>query len=194
MAVTPSTMLPLGTPLPPIVLRDLGGAPQPLDARGPRGLLVMFVSVHCPFVVHVRPALGPLADDLAALGIACVGVHSNDVAAYPADAADAVAALAAALGWRFPQRMDSDQEAARALSAACTPDFFLFDADGRLVYRGQLDDSRPGRGTPTAADVRDAAARLVAGDPPRAEQRPSQGCNIKWKPGNAPPPTGWLAR
>lgn len=190
MALTPSTMLPLGTALPDVALPDVHGGVHRLHDLGERGLLVLFLSVHCPYVIHVRGALGPLAAALAEQGIATVGVHSNDIASYPADAPDQVAKLAAREGWGFPQLVDADQSFARSLSAACTPDAFLFDGAGALVYRGQLDDSRPGRGQASGESVRRAAERLAAGLGPLGDQRPSTGCNIKWKAGAGP--SGWV--
>lgn len=193
MSLTPSTMLPLGTELPDLRLRNVHGTERRLRDLGDHGLLVLFLSNHCPYVVHVRPILRDLARSLASQGVATVGIHSNDVDAYPTDAPDRVKALAEELDWTFPQLVDADQQAAHAFTAACTPDTFLFDNNRRLVYRGQLDGSRPGRGTPTGEDVRAAVDRLLADEPPLDPQAPSTGCNIKWKPGTKID-TGWTFR
>jgi len=187
MAATPSTMVPLGTDAPHFSLPDFSGTPVSLaDLTGP-GLLVVFLSNHCPFVQHVADGLGALARDLASQGIAVVGIGANDVGGYPDDRPELMGKMAEAHHWRFPYLYDETQEVAKAYRAACTPDFFLFDGDRRLVYRGQMDGSRPGNGVPvTGADLRAAAAALLAGAPPPADQIPSMGCNIKWKPGNEP--------
>jgi hypothetical protein len=135
----------------------------------------------------VAGELAALSRDLPAQGVAMVAISSNDVAAYPADSPEAMAAEAARQGWAFPYLYDETQEVAQAYRAACTPDFFLFDGDRRLVYRGQLDASRPGNGLPvTGADLRAAVDAVLAGRPVAEDQRPSLGCNIKWKPGNEP--------
>ena len=190
MTRTPSTMLGLGTPAPEFRLPDAsaGGKEVGLDdfAAAP-ALLVVFLCNHCPFVQHVAGELAALSRDLPAMGAAMVGISSNDAAAYPADGPDAMAAEAARQGWAFPYLYDETQTVARAYLAACTPDFFLFDGDRKLVYRGQLDASRPGNGLPvTAADLRAAVDAVLAGRPVDPDQRPSLGCNIKWKPGNEP--------
>ena len=195
MTRTPSTMLGLGTPAPDFRLPDTtaGGKEVALDdlAAAP-ALLVAFICNHCPFVQHVAGELAALSRDLPARGVAMVAISSNDVAAYPADSPEAMAAEAARQGWAFPYLYDETQAVATAYRAACTPDFFLFDAvtpgDGRrLVYRGQLDASRPGNGLPvTGADLRAAVDAVLAGRPVPEDQRPSLGCNIKWKPGNEP--------
>ncbi|HYT40028.1 MAG TPA: thioredoxin family protein [Acidimicrobiia bacterium] len=183
-------MLGLGTPAPEFRLPDAsaGGKEVGLDdfAAAP-ALLVVFLCNHCPFVQHVAGELAALSRDLPAMGAAMVGISSNDVAAYPADSPEAMAAEAARQGWAFPYLYDETQTVARAYLAACTPDFFLFDGDRKLVYRGQLDASRPGNGLPvTAADLRAAVDAVLAGRPVDPDQRPSLGCNIKWKPGNEP--------
>jgi len=187
---TPSTMLGLGTVAPGFRLPDAsaGGKDVGLDdfAAAP-ALLVVFLCNHCPFVQHAAGELAALSRDLPAMGAAMVGISSNDVAAYPADGPDAMAAEAARQGWAFPYLYDETQAVARAYRAACTPDFFLFDGGRRLVYRGQLDPSRPGNGLPvTGADLRAAVDAVLAGRPVPEDQRPSLGCNIKWKPGNEP--------
>lgn len=185
MAETPSSMLPLGTPLPSLRLADpvTGAAVDPADlARGKQGLLVAFLCNHCPFVKHIRGALVRLAHGALDRGLAVVAVNSNDAAAYPEDGPAEMARLAAAEGWRFPFLFDETQDAARALQAACTPDLFLFDAGLRLAYRGQFDDSRPGNGRPvTGASLQAAVDAVLAGRPPTADQRPSIGCSIKWR-------------
>jgi peroxiredoxin len=188
-------MLTLGTPAPDFRLPDTtaGGKEVALeDFEAAPALLVAFICNHCPFVQHVAGELAALSRDLPAQGVAMVAISSNDVAAYPADSPDAMAAEAARQGWAFPYLYDEDQSVAAAYRAACTPDFFLFDgADGngnrRLVYRGQLDASRPGNGLPvTGSDLRAAVAAVLGGQPVAEDQRPSLGCNIKWKPNMAP--------
>lgn len=196
MALTPSTMVPLGTALADLHLPTPDGGSRGLVEllQGQEGLLVLFLSNHCPYVRHVMPMLGGLAADLAAQGVATVGIHSNNTDTHPQDGPEEVIRTAEAEGYGFVQLMDPDQVAARTLHAACTPDVFLYDADGQLVYRGQLDGTRPGGERPTGADVRRAVAVLRAGEAPRSEQIPSTGCNIKWKPGNEPSGTGFLRR
>jgi len=142
----------------------------------------------------VQPVLGPLASDLADAGVTTVGIHSNDADARPEDGPEAVARVSVEAGYGFPQLMDPDQSAAQAFDAACTPDVFLFDGDGRLVYRGQLDDSRPSAGEPSGMDVRRAVEALCAGERPLDTQHPATGCNIKWKPGHEPAGRGVLTR
>ena len=190
MTRTPSTMLSLGTQAPDFRLPDTtaGGKEVALDdfAAAP-ALLVAFICNHCPFVQHVAGELAALGRDLPAQGVPMVAISSNDVAAYPQDGPEAMADEALRQGWTFPYLYDEDQSVAQAYRAACTPDFFLFDAQRRLVYRGQLDASRPGNGLPvTGADLRAAVDAVLAGRPIDADQRPSLGCNIKWKPGNEP--------
>jgi thiol-disulfide isomerase/thioredoxin len=190
MPKTPSTMLPLGTHAPDFALQDVTRGPGSLVTRdgiaAGRPLLVMFLCNHCPFVKHVRQELASLARDVAGR-IGIVGISSNDIAAYPDDAPDKMSLEAAAAGYSFPYCFDETQNVAKAYRAACTPDFFLFDKTLRLVYRGQLDDSRPGSATPvTGADLRAAIHAVLSAKSPAAEQRPSIGCNIKWKPGHEP--------
>ena len=188
MARTPSTMLPLGTLAPDFALADYDGKLWRRDdfAQAP-GLLVMFICNHCPFVVHVRDELARLADAYAARGIAVVGIMSNDHRSYPDDAPAKMKLEAERYGYRFPYLVDEDQSVAKAYQAACTPDFFLFDAEQSLVYRGQLDGSRPGNDVPvTGEDLRAALDALLGGRPQSDGQVPSIGCNIKWKPGNEP--------
>ena len=189
MARTPSTMLDLGTPLPTFSLRDAvsGRTVTRTDVAGKRGTLVMFVCNHCPFVKHVLAELGRIGADALSRGFGVVAINSNDVDAYPDDAPDRMRELAQAERWTFPYLLDETQDVAKAFRAACTPDFFLFDPDGGLVYRGQLDGSRPGNDVPvTGSDLRRALDALASGRAVPGEQVPSVGCNIKWKPGHAP--------
>ena len=189
MARTPSTMLDLGTALPTFSLRDAvsGRTVTPAEVAGDRGTLVMFLCNHCPFVKHVLPEIGRVGAEALSGGIGVVAINSNDVVAYPDDAPDRMRELALAEGWRFPYVHDETQDVAKAFRAACTPDFFLFDPDGRLVYRGQLDGSRPGSDVPvTGADLRRALTAVRAGQSVPEPQLPSLGCNIKWKAGRAP--------
>ncbi|NDC53634.1 MAG: thioredoxin family protein [Planctomycetia bacterium] len=189
MVRTPSTMLPLGTPAPDFTLPNVDGRTVALaEAAGPKGTLVMFICNHCPFVKHVADQLAALGRDYLSRGIGVVAISSNDVASHPADSPEQMVHEAEQRGYAFPYLYDETQEVAHAYHAACTPDFFLFDGARRLVYRGQLDASRPGNDVPvTGADLRAAIDALLAGRPVPAEQRPSLGCNIKWKPGNEPP-------
>jgi peroxiredoxin len=179
MAETASTMLPLGTPAPDFRLPDPDGREWTLaDVRGGKGTLVMFICNHCPFVKHVKPELVRLGRELPERGIGVVAISANDVTTHPADAPDKMKRE----GYPFPYLYDESQDVARAYQAACTPDFFLFDADDKLVYRGQLDPSRPGNDVPVdGRDLRAAADTLLAGRPVPEDQAPSIGCNIKWK-------------
>lgn len=180
-------MIPLGTQAPDFVLADTEGSVVRRTDFAGQPLLVMFICNHCPYVVHIRETLGPVTKQYMDRGIAVVGINSNDVENYPADSPKHMAKEKANFGYRFPYLFDETQEVAKAYSAACTPDLFLFDADHRLVYRGQFDASRPGSGIPvTGADLTAAVDALLAGQDPLAKQVPSAGCNIKWKPGNAP--------
>ena len=182
MAAIESTMLPLGTPAPAFRLPDLNGRTTTLeDFAGQRGLVVAFICNHCPFVKHIRSEFARFARDYQPRGIAVVAINSNDIKAYPQDGPQGMADEARSAGYTFPYLLDETQQAARAYQAACTPDLYLFDDQRRLVYRGQFDDSRPGRGTPTGADLRAASDALLAGQPVSAQQTPSIGCNIKWK-------------
>ena len=183
MALTPSTMQPLGSPMPTFTLDDaVTGAPfDSATLAGAPATLVMFICNHCPFVIHVRDQLTAIDADLRARGLRTVAINANSLRTHPQDGPPAMKQLATTLGWAFPFLFDATQDVARAFGAACTPDFFLYDASGRLAYRGQLDDSRPGNGVPvTGADLRAAIEAVLAGDAPAAEQRPSMGCNIKW--------------
>ncbi len=189
MVRTPSTMVPLGTPAPAFSLPEpaTGRTVSLEDFRDAPALLVVFLCNHCPYVKHIRHALAGFARDYQAKGLALVGINSNDAAGYPDDAPDKMAEEVRQVGYTFPYLYDESQEVARAYRAACTPDFFLYDRERRLVYRGQFDDSRPGNGIPvTGRDLRAAADAVLAGRPAPAEQKPSLGCNIKWKPGNEP--------
>ena len=182
MVRTASTMLPLGTTAPAFRLSDTEGKTVSLeDFHDHKGVLVMFICNHCPFVKHVRKELALLGRDYQrTLGI--VAINSNDAVAYPDDSPENMKKEKNDAGYVFPYLFDETQEVARAYHAACTPDFFLFDADRRLVYRGQLDDSRPGNDVPvTGKDLRRAIDALLTGKPIAAEQKPSLGCNIKWK-------------
>ena len=187
MARTPSTMLPLSTPAPDFRLPDLNPQSAPEGAIVARDdfagtpLLVMFLCNHCPFVVHIRERLIDLVRDWQTRGVAVVAVMSNDVARYPADHPDEMRKDAARFGFTFPYLYDATQSVALAYHAACTPDFFLFDAEHRLTYRGQLDKSRPGNDIPvTGEDLERAITALLAQEPPLPDQHPSLGCNIKW--------------
>lgn len=188
MALTPSTMLPLGTKAPDFTLPDVTtDRPVSLaDFSDAKALLVMFICRHCPYVIHVKDELARLGRDYAGKGLAVVGISSNDIENYPDDSPEHLRAMARDVGFTFPVCYDETQSVARAYSAACTPDFFLFDGDQKLVYRGQLDATRPGKGVPDGRDLRAAIDATLAGRPVPAEQRPSTGCNIKWKPGRAP--------
>ncbi len=188
MALTPSNMLPLGTTAPAFSLPATDGNYYSLQQfAGSKLLLVMFVCNHCPFVKHVKQELSRLAQDFLPAGVAFVAINSNDTISYPADNMEAMRAEATAAGYVFPYLLDESQQVARAYDAACTPDFFLFDADRSLIYRGQLDSSRPSNGIPvTGRDLRAALQAALAGRPVPADQKPSVGCNIKWKPGNGP--------
>ena len=188
MVRTPSTMLPLGTRAPDFALPNVDGRTVTLaDSAGPKGTLVMFICNHCPFVKHVADQLAALGRDCLPRGIGVVAISSNDVSSHPADSPEQMVHEAEERGYVFPYLYDETQDVAHAYHAACTPDFFLFDGDCKLAYRGQLDASRPGNGVPvTGADLRAAIDALVAGRPVATEQRPSLGCNIKWKPGNEP--------
>ncbi|MGC2653386.1 MAG: thioredoxin family protein [Mycobacterium sp.] len=178
-----SAMLSLGTPAPPFNLPDpaTGAAVSLYDLIGP-ALVVTFICNHCPYVKHVAAGLAALGRDCADRGVVMVGISSNDVVTYPQDGPEEMVVEARRHGWTFPYLYDQTQDVARAFSAACTPDTFVFDGARRLVYRGQLDDSRPGNGLPvTAADVRAAVDAVLAGQRVDTHQRPSIGCGIKWR-------------
>ncbi len=188
MVATPSTMSPLGTKAPDFSLPDTeGGTVSLSDFSDAPALLVAFICNHCPFVKHIAPALASLAHDYQTRGVAVVAINANDVERFPDDRPELMAQEARTRGYTFPYLVDETQEVAKAYSASCTPDFFLFDAENQLVYRGQLDDSRPESGLPaTGADLRAALNAVLESRPVPEDQKPSMGCNIKWKPGNEP--------
>lgn len=189
MVLTASTMLSLGTKAPDFQLPDVvSGETISLSTfTGKKALLVMFICRHCPFVKHVQDELAKLGKDYFLMGLGIVAISSNDVKNYPDDAPDLLKAMATELDFKFPLCYDETQETAKIYTAACTPDFFLFDDEQKLFYRGQLDDSRPSNGKPvTGKDLRNAIDTLLAGKSLTEEQQPSIGCNIKWKPGNEP--------
>lgn len=183
-----STMLPLGTEAPGFSLPDTeGGIVSRGDFADAPALLVLFICNHCPYVKHVAHELARVGREYVERGVGIVGISSNDVDRYPADSPAAMKEEKARVGYPFPYLYDETQEVARAYRAACTPDIYLFDADRRLVYRGQLDDSRPGNGRPvTGRDLRNALDAVLEGRPVTGEQIPSIGCGIKWKAGNEP--------
>jgi peroxiredoxin len=186
---TASTMLALGTPAPDFQLPDVvtGETISLATFAEKKALLVMFICQHCPFVIHVREELARLGKDYGDRNVGIVAISANDVANYPDDSPEHLKEMAATQGFTFPVCYDESQEVAKAYTAACTPDFFLFDSEGKLAYRGQLDDSRPGNDKPVnGKDLREAIDSLLADRSIPAEQKPSIGCNIKWKPGNAP--------
>lgn len=188
MVKTPSTMTALGATAADFSLVNVDGKTVSLSGfDGSPGLLVMFICNHCPFVKHVADELARLGAEYQAKGISVVAISSNNVEEYPADSPEQMVAEAEARGYTFPYLYDETQEVAKAYQAACTPDFFVFDQDRRLYYRGQLDASRPESGVPvTGADLRGALDALLAGKPAPEKQTPSIGCNIKWKPGGEP--------
>ncbi|MEN8150921.1 MAG: thioredoxin family protein [Planctomycetota bacterium] len=187
MVMKPSQMLPLGTPAPDFDLPDPDGTRHTLAGFAGKPLLVMFLSNHCPFVINMKTELGAFSAEFGEKGLGIVAIMSNDVASYPADAPAKMKEDAERFGYAFPYLYDETQEVAKAYSAACTPDFFLFDADHLLAYRGQFDDSRPDSGIPvTGEDMRAAVLAVLAGGAPDDEQKPSIGCNIKWKAGGEP--------
>ncbi len=179
-------MLELGTPAPEFSLPDPDGQLHSL-AETAGAFVVMFICNHCPFVKHVRAELAALGRDYAERGVAIVAINSNDVDKYPADGPEQMRREATEQGYQFPYLLDADQSVAKAYRAACTPDFFVFDTDRKLAYRGQLDGSRPGNGVPVdGRDLRAALDALLDGRPVDPNQVPSIGCNIKWRPGNEP--------
>jgi peroxiredoxin len=182
-------MLSLGTPAPDLQLPDvLSGQTITLDTfAAKKALLVMFICRHCPFVEHIKHELARIGQDYSERDIGIVAISSNDATSYPDDAPPRLAEMGKALGFTFPFCYDESQEVARAYEAACTPDFFLFDQQRKLVYRGQLDDSRPGTDKPvTGRDLREAMEAVLKGQPVNPDQKASIGCNIKWRPGNEP--------
>jgi len=188
MVLTPSTMLPLGTKAPDFSLPNVDGQTVSLsDFRAAPATLIVFMCNHCPFVKHVAAGLADLAREYQARGVAVVGISSNNVATHPADSPEQMVAEAEARGYTFPYLYDETQQVAKDYRAACTPDFYVFDKQHKLVYRGQMDSSRPDSGIPvTGKDLRVALDAALAGKPPLAEQKPSIGCNIKWKAGSEP--------
>jgi len=189
MALKESTMLPLGTSMPDFALPDVRTQKliSPETFREKAAMLVMFICRHCPYVVHVQNELTKLGEDYREKDLGILGISSNDVSGYTADAPPRLKEMAEQLGWQFPYCYDETQAVAKAFTAACTPDFFVFDRQRHLVYRGQLDESRPGNSKPvTGLDLRAALDAVLAGQPVSSRQRPSAGCNIKWKPGNEP--------
>jgi peroxiredoxin len=188
MAAVTSIMLPLGTEAPAFQLPDIQGKTISIsDFRDAPALLVVFMCNHCPYVKHIRESLVELVKEYQAKGVAVVAINANDVDAYPDDSPELMARDAETYGYTFPYLYDQTQQVARAYKAACTPDFFLFDRDRRLVYRGQIDSSRPGNDKPLSGeDLRAALEAVLAGGQISPQQKPSMGCNIKWKPGNEP--------
>src|SRR5262245_18228059 len=188
MVLTPSTMLPLGTKAPDFSLPNVDGKTVSLaDLAQAKALLVVFMCNHCPYVKHVAAELARLGSEYQAKGAAIVGINSNDVASYPADSPEQMVHEAEERGYTFPYLFDETQRVARAYKAACTPDFYVFDKQQKLAYRGQMDSSRPDSGTPvTGKDLRAALDTVLAGKAPSDDQKPSIGCNIKWQPGNEP--------
>ncbi|MFV1996632.1 MAG: thioredoxin family protein [Acidiferrobacterales bacterium] len=188
MTLTPSTMLELGTNAADFCLPDTKGKEVCLGGfRESSALLVVFICNHCPYVIHIANALSKFANEYQSKGLGIVAISANDATNYPDDGPEKMAEEVKTHGYTFPYLYDEDQEVAKAYRAACTPDFFLFDAARKLVYRGQFDDSRPGNDKAiTGADLRRAVDNVIAGQEPDAEQTPSMGCNIKWKPGNEP--------
>ena len=188
MPETPSTMLDLGTTLPSFSLPDYNGKTvTDGDFKGSKALLVAFICKHCPFVKHIRPEFAKYAKEYEAKGLRVVAVMSNSVEEFPEDGPEGMKQEAAEAGYNFPYLYDKDQQVAKAFKAACTPDFFLFDGNGRLAYRGQFDGSCPKNNVPASGtDLRAATDAVLAGQRPAEQQRPSMGCNIKWYPGNEP--------
>jgi peroxiredoxin len=190
LVLTPSTMLDLGSLAPDFSIPDVsaGRTVRRDDFKDKTGLLVMFICRHCPYVVHVQEELARIGWDYRGKSIGIVAISSNDAVHYPADSPDNLKAMALEQRFLFPVCYDESQAVAKTYTAACTPDFFLYDDSRKLVYRGQLDDSRPNSGKPvTGKDLREAMDAVLAGKTISTNQRPSTGCNIKWKPGKAPP-------
>jgi peroxiredoxin len=189
MALTASTMLALGTKAPDFQLPEVSSGEQISlhNFSDKKALLVMFICRHCPFIKHIQGQLSSLGKDYSGSGLAMVAISSNDAEKYPDDSPESLSSMSRHLGFSFPLLYDETQAVAQAFTAACTPDFFLFDRNCQLVYRGQLDDSRPGNGRPiTGSDLRNAIDAALLGKSVSADQKPSIGCNIKWKPGNEP--------
>lgn len=189
MARTNSTMLALDTPMPYFELPEVVSGKRISSGTfsGKKAMLVIFLCRHCPYVVHIKEELVKLGHDYLHADLGIVAISSNDVEYYPDDSPEGLRSMVEEWGLSYPLCFDETQETAKAFTAACTPDFFLFDKERRLVYRGQLDDSRPGNGKPvTGRDLRSAIEAVLDDRPVDGHQRPSAGCNIKWKPGNAP--------
>lgn len=188
MVQTASTMLPLGTAAPDFSLPDTeGNTVSPGDFADAPALLVIFMCNHCPYVKHVAAGLAELAKEYQKRGVAVVGINSNDAASFPDDSPEKMAQEVKLRGYTFPYLYDESQEVAKAYRAACTPDFYVFDRQRKLVYRGQMDSSRPQSGVEvTGNDLRAALDAVLAGQPVPEDQKPSLGCNIKWKPGSEP--------
>lgn len=189
MAIVSSTMLALGTAAPEFQLPDVvtGDTISLRTFAGKSALVVMFICQHCPFVKHVQDELARLGRDYTPQNVGIVAISANSIQTHPQDGPEHLKAMAETLGFTFPYCYDASQDTAKAYTAACTPDFFVFDGDRRLVYRGQLDDSRPGNDKPvTGRDLRAAIDAVLAGQPVSPDQKPSIGCNIKWHPGQAP--------
>ena len=188
MALTPSTMVPLGTAAPEFSLPDPSGTIVSLnDFQGSKAYLIAFICNHCPYVKHVRKELAAIGRDYQTKGVTVIAINSNDVANYPDDSPAKMKEEVQIAGYTFPYLYDETQDVAKAFKAACTPDFYVYDGDKKLVYRGQMDDSRPGSNAPvTAEDLRAALDAVLSGTDASIEQKPSVGCNIKWKPGAEP--------
>lgn len=189
MALTSSTMLALGTLAPDFNLPDVvsGNMVSLDDFKGKKALLTMFICRHCPYVQHVKEEIAKIGQDYRDKDIGIVAISANDINSYPQDSPQSLKEMARELNFSFPYLYDKSQEIAKAYTAACTPDFFLFDKDKKLVYRGQLDDSRPGNNLPpTGKDLRGAIHEVLEDKPVNPNQKPSIGCNIKWKSGNEP--------
>ncbi len=186
MAAIPSTMIPLGSKAPDFNLTDtVSGKNRSLkELRSDKATLIVFICNHCPFVKHVNKELVKLANEYISQKVSFIAISSNDIVEFPEDGPELMKQEAATQGYPFPYLFDETQKIARAYDAACTPDFFIYDKDLKLAYRGQLDDSRPSNGIPvTGKDIRNALDSLIAGKPVSSEQKPSIGCNIKWKKG-----------
>ncbi len=188
MSLTASTMLPLGTQAPGFRLPSSDKKPVSLDDfKDAKAFLVVFLCNHCPYVKHIRHELARLGKEFQDKGVAVVGISSNDVVSHPDDSPEMMVKEKAEVGYTFPYLYDESQEVAKAYKASCTPDFYVFDKDRKLAYRGQMDSSRPGSAIPVSGnDLRSALDAVLAGRPVSDAQRPSMGCNIKWKPGHAP--------
>lgn len=188
MVLTPSTMLRLGTKVPDFRLPGVDGKLYSLeDFDSAPAFLVMFICNHCPYVKHINVGITKLIAQYQAKGVAAVAINANDVVNYPEDNVENMAIVSTKVGYTFPYLFDETQDVAKAYRASCTPDFFVFDSELKLVYRGQMDDSRPGNNIPvTGKDLRSALDKVIAGQLPSLDQKPSMGCNIKWKRGNEP--------